>query len=222
MPNPNARPNPLTPKYRYNAAAGRYIGRDGRYVPQVKVVRAVERQITATEKRMLGLSERLKNEEINLQTWRTGMLQELKTLHLANAAAAKGGWAQMTPVDYGRVGGKLQREYEYLNRFASQVQYGTQPLDGHFTQRVRMYAGAARDTYQSTRDEVADDLAFDEERNVLGNAEHCSGADNGCIEQSALGWVKLGTLVPIGSRLCKTNCRCRKRYRNSHTGRTFE
>ncbi len=111
-PNPNARPNSLTPRYRYNETAGRYIGKDGRYVPQVKVVRAVERQIAATEKRMLGLSERLQNEEIDLQEWRKGILDELKTLHLANAAAAKGGWAQMTPADYGRVGGKLARQYE--------------------------------------------------------------------------------------------------------------
>jgi hypothetical protein len=214
----NLRTNPLTPRYRYNTDAGRYTTLNGKFVSQIKVVRAVARQITATEKRMLGLSEQLKNEEIDLQTWRNGMLSELKTLHLANAAAAKGGWAQMTPADYGRVGGKLARQYEYLNRFASQIQYGTQPLDGRFTQRVKMYAGAARDTYQSTRDEVADALAFDEERNVLGNAEHCDE----CVDETGKGWVPIGSLKPIGGRLCKTNCKCRKRYRNSKTGKTFE
>ena len=51
-------------------------------------------------------------------------------------------------------------------------------------------------------------------RNVLGPADHCEGA-NSCIEQTAKGWVPIGggAMVPIGSRLCLSNCRCRLEYR---------
>lgn len=218
MPSGNVRGSALTPRYRYNIVAGRYIDNRGRYVSQAKVLNALERQSKVSERQILRLAERLSNGDIDLQTWRMGMVRELKSLHLINTAVARGGWARMTSADYGRVGGRLARQYEYLNRLASQIQYGTQQLNGQFIQRVKMYVGAARGTYQIERDEVVKELEFDQESNVLGNAEHCEE----CIRETARGWVPLGTLMPIGQRLCKTNCKCHKRYRNSKTGKIME
>ena len=78
------------------------------------------------------------------------MMPEIKMSHLANAAAAKGGWDQMSQADYGRAGQAIRAQYDYLNKFAQQVADGTQKLDGTLTRRAQMYAEAGRDTYEAT------------------------------------------------------------------------
>ena len=83
-------------------------------------------------------------------TWRNEMMQEIKMSHLANAAAAKGGWDQMSQADYGRAGQAIRAQYDYLNKFAQQVADGEQKLDGTLTRRAQMYAEAGRDTYEAT------------------------------------------------------------------------
>ncbi len=211
---PNARTSTLTPQYRYNAAAGRYIARDGTFVPNDRIRRAVERQIDRSGKVIANLSQQLQAGEIDLREWRLGMQRELKTLHVANAAAAKGGWAQMAPADYGRAGQRLKVQYEYLNRFASEVQYGKQPLDGRFSLRSQMYAQAGRNTYSETERADKGQRGYAWERRVLGAADHCPG----CMEQAAMGWRPLGTLDPIGAEQCKTNCHCHFEYARDEEG----
>jgi hypothetical protein len=61
------------------------------------------------------------------------------------------------------------------------------------------------------------DRGYDEESNLLAPAEHCEGQGS-CVEQTTRGWVPVGSLIPIGGRLCVTNCKCQIRYRNSETG----
>jgi hypothetical protein len=50
---------------------------------------------------------------------------------------------------------------------------------------------------------------MDEERRVLGVADHCPG----CLEQAGLGWQPIGTLDEIGTEECGNNCRCEYEYR---------
>lgn len=57
---------------------------------------------------------------------------------------------------------------------------------------------------------------FTEERSILDPASsaHCHDSDlPGCVEQAALGWQPIGTLVPVGLRTCGTRDRCSTIYR---------
>jgi hypothetical protein len=58
---------------------------------------------------------------------------------------------------------------------------------------------------------------FDQEHLELGEAEHCDE----CLEDSAMGFVPIGSLRSIGDRLCLTNCHCRLVYRNGPDGEVF-
>lgn len=210
MPSPrNARTSTLTPRYRYNEDAGRYTDANGRFVAKSRITGLINRQITRTRKEMLNLGEQLQNGDIDLQEWRMAMIAEMKTLHVANAAAAKGGWAQMDQSDYGRAGGKLRFQIERLNRMASQIQYGTQPLDGRFMQRVQMYAQAGYGTYSETEREDMEERGMTEERRVRHASESCDD----CIEYAQRGWVLIGTLPRIGDSQCLTHCQCEFEYR---------
>lgn len=208
MPNPNVRTSRVTPRYGYNQSAGRYIKKDGSFVAQKNVVRATERVIKKSQANMLALSAQLKEGTLSTNDWRIAMQREMSALHLAQAMVAKGGFAQMTQADYGRVGGKLRFQNERLNLFASQVQYGSQKLDGRFDQRVRMYAQAGRGTFAETEREEKKQRGYTRERRILGAADHCPD----CIEYAQRGWQPIGTLPKIGESVCKTNCHCEFEY----------
>lgn len=211
----------LTPEYRWNPdlkPAGQYIDALGRIVPRSAIRSALDQTIKAAGSEIRALAEALKAGNLTLIEWELAMREQLKLLHLATAALEKGGWAQLTQADFGRVGGILKREYGYLKNFANDIASGKQKLDGSFTRRADLYNEAARNTYYRFAEDGLRALGFDEERNILGQADHCDG----CIEETDKGWVGIGELVPIGERLCNRNCQCSMEYRNSKTKETVQ
>lgn len=203
-------------KYTWNAASGRYhSNRTGRYVTQQTITRAVERQVQQARDNMRGLSVALQNGEIDLATWRLEMLDQIKTAHVASAVAARGGWSQMTPSDWGRTGQTLREQYKRLNVFASELQYGKQKPDGRFLQRADMYGSAGRSTYQNEVRALKEDAGYTEGRRVLRPGDSCtdSASRPGCIELAAQGWVPIAEMVPIGDATCLVNCRCGEEFR---------
>jgi hypothetical protein len=153
----------------------------------------------------------LANGEITLAKWQQGMSAQIKNSHLAAGASAKGGWAQMSQADYGQVGGRLKRQYEYLNNFAADIASGKQKLNGNFLRRADMYLEAARGTYEEARRRLYAQSGYTEERRVLGRAEHCKD----CLDFAGRRWQPINTLPPIGASICLTNCHCRFIYRKT-------
>lgn len=165
-----------------------------------------------------ALADQLRARQLSLTEWERRMRVEVKSIHLYSAMAAKGGRAQLTAQDFGRIGAAVKRQYRYLSRFANEIATGQQPLDGRAVRRSKMYAQAGRGSYEATRERLLASKGFDLERNVLNPAaEHCVG-DNSCDEQTKLGWVKRGTLVKINARRCLTECHCQIERKNSQTG----
>ena len=91
--------------------------------------------------------------------------------------------------------------YEFLDNFARQIADGTQRLDGTFLRRVALYNNAGRETYHLFERNAMRNSGYDEERRVLGQADHCDE----CVSESAAGWRPIGQMIPIGQRICKTN-----------------
>lgn len=202
MPPPN--------RFRWNAAASRYIdSRTGRFVPLLEIRRAIDFALDSENQQVRALAMNLREGRIGLEEWRVGMRTHVKDVQLYSAAAARGGWAQLTPEDYGRIGGLVGEQYRYLENFTRQISGGL-PLDGRFQARTEMYMQAARRTYETTfMREMVEKHEVTEQRNILHRAEHCGE----CEDATAMGWMPVGTLPEIGDRQCGPNCRCTMEFR---------
>jgi hypothetical protein len=197
------------PRYTWDAVAARYRdSRTGRFVPEGQIRTAIDRAIIKANGEMTALARQLRKGEITLDEWSEAMRTEIKAQQLAAAMVARGGAAQMTQEDYGRVGGQIANQFRYLNNFQSQIAQGL-PLDGRFINRVELYSEAARTTFESTKRDVEEEAGSGEESNELGAADHCSE----CIELAGLGWVPIGTMPPPGRRICGNKCKCRLKFR---------
>jgi hypothetical protein len=202
-------PNPAY-NYQWDANVSRYRdARTGAFAPQRTVTMLLNRQITVAQKEMRSLGRQLAEGKLDVTEWRDATREQLRIIHATQAAKAVGSFDQMDAREWGRVGGKLRYQFERLEKFAVEIDSGTQPLDGRFTQRVEMYAKSGFATYEETRRDGARDDGMTEERRVLGNAEHCAD----CVEYAARGWVPIGTLPRIGQSQCLTNCKCHFEYR---------
>lgn len=202
--------------FRYNTTAKRYVDTGGRFVSREAVRLGLDVALDGTRADMLAASEALRAGG-SLDVWISEMRLAAKDAALYSSAAARGGWAQMTPADYGRVGRMLRDQYAYLDRFAADIADPDKPysLDGAFLSRAGSYAYAGRRLYHAIEREEMEELGAAEERNVeLQGAEHCKG-ENSCEVETARGWVPLGALRPIGTRKCMNHCKCRIEYRDA-------
>ena len=193
---------------RFNTRSGRFIDLRGRFVSE-RAVRAVVDDIAdGASSRMVALSERLLAGDLSLAEWQVEMQRAVKTSQLAAATIAHGGRAQMTPGRYGAAGRAIRDEYAYLREFAAQIADGRQPLDRRLVARAAMYGQQARTTFEREYGRDQAGRGYQYEANVLAPAEHCAQ----CREQTVRGRVPVGSLVPIGKRTCRANCRCQMRY----------
>lgn len=207
--------NELTPQYGWNSEAQRYIDLStGRFVTAAQVRTALDMAIMNGQSEIQHISTSLVNGQINLADWQTQMANQIRMIHLASASLAVGGWAQMTPADYGRVGAALRLQYQYLQQFAMQIELGAQPLNGRLITRAMLYGQAGRAFYEEMLREQAIRSGMNQERRVLGAAEHCDD----CVRISGMGWRPIGSLPRIGNSKCRTNCKCAFQYRKVQTG----
>lgn len=197
--------------YRYDPVALRYRGRDGRFVPERRIKAAVDDMIDGGTERLVGMTDALRSGRMPLAEWQRAMMDELRQMHGGAAILAHGGKQAMSPSDWGWTGFRVRTEYRYLRNWAREIADGTAPLDGRMLARARLYGGASRVTFEQMKMRDARNGGMQFERWVLSPADHCSG----CPNQAARGWVPLGTLPPIGSNPCKSNCRCSKQTRRA-------
>jgi hypothetical protein len=203
--------SPLS-QYGWNETAGRYIDiGSGRFIPFQSIKAEMETAVSASQANNGALTERLVSGDLSLEEWRLGMEREIKIVNVASAALARGGWAQMSPADWGWVGSQVKAQYGYLRSFAAELASGAMPLNGRVVVRARLYATAARSIYENARrrwEQLDNGMLY--ERRVLGIAEHCHTHVElpGCVELAALGWQSIGSLPPIGATPCRTNCQC--------------
>jgi hypothetical protein len=193
----------LTPSFIYDDRTGRYAeAQSRRFVKNSAVRNALDRALDDASANVATLTESLRGGAVSLAQWQVAMAREVKSVHLASAALAKGGWAEMAPKDYGRAGQRIRFHYEKLANFA-------QRLDGTLARRAQMYIQAGRGTFHAVERAEKERGGAVEERNILHARDSCEG----CLAADALGWVPIGTLPLPGSRTCRANCRCSVEYR---------
>ena len=206
--------NPLSShNFGWDAASGRYYDlATHRFVSSGVVHRAIEEAILASQNSMAAVTQSLVSGSIGLPQWQLAMEAEIKLIHTASAALARGGWGQMTQSDWGWVGQRVKTQYQYLRNFANQIADGSQSLNGKAVFRARMYAQASRNIYEEMRRRFMRLYkgAVSERRILDPVADHCEPGDRpGCVELAAKGVQPIGTLPEIGDAQCLTMCRCK-------------
>lgn len=205
----------------------RFRAPNGKLVQQQAVKNAVNTVIAGAKLRLAQLAQQVASGEITVAEWQLVTASVLKLLHLAVAAVAFGGFEQMDADAYGLVAEHLRFHLEKLNQFAQDIARGFSGTSGvifgegifgfgavmtpaRIMARAQLYAAGANSTYETIRRATAVAAGFKFEQNILHGAEHCQSTalTVGCVEQTALGWVSLGELVPPGSRTCRVNCLC--------------
>lgn len=200
--------------YRWSPKTGRYVYTNGRFVRKADVRAAIDVALEKESARALLLSQKLRNGMISLNAWRAEMREMIKNVHIYDAAIARGGFAQLGAADYGRIGQIVRGEYGWLEGFAREIASGKQGLDGRFTERAKQYAQAGRKTYHQTERAVMREAGYRFEFNQLHPADHCAG----CLGETARGRVPIGSLIPIGDRICRRKCRCSLGYARRVSG----
>lgn len=173
------------------------------------VRREFDRSIAQSQVYLRSLARRLVAGKIDVAQFQQEAEREIETANWDAALLLMGPLAFALPQLVDKVRGAILRQVTWFRRLLADIASGRQRLDGSLLRRIAMYAGSGHATVEDVGRVVALMGGRREERNVLGIAEHCEG----CLRETARGWVSIGALVPIGERDCLTNCRCNYEYR---------
>lgn len=202
--------------YRWDPETGEYYDVDTGKVVAVAVVLAWAREsIESTLLAFDKLAQLVANGIISPQMWHQLMREEIKREYIRQYLAGIGGLGQMGPEDWVRIADMIADQYAYLPTFQQQIEAG-KLTEAQIRVRSNMYLESAKEAYEKAKAIVVSRLGFDEERWVLGLAEHCED----CVSFANEGWQVFG-YFPFpgeGQTRCLTNCKCHKEYRNSVTG----
>jgi hypothetical protein len=188
----------------WNAGAGRYVDASGRFVPQQELIAVMETRLREGVDRLQTMIQPVLDGTVRLDEFQYVMAVELRRIHTQMAALGRGGWDQMRPADWGRVGRRLKDEYEYLMKFTDQIARG-ELSEAQILARLQQYENGVWSSYWKGKQGAARDAGFTEERRVLQPAEHCED----CISWASQGWQPLGSLPAPGERsVCGNYCQC--------------
>lgn len=208
-------------EFYFRSSDGTYRTPDGDVIPSRVTRDAADVALRQSRERVEDLTGSLRDGDIPLSRWQREMMDEIKDAHVNMGSLAKGGYKQMGQADWGRVGGIVRDEYEYLRGFAEQIEDGDVPLDGRAINRAGMYVDSARGTHHRIERIEMQKRGYNQEKNILGVAEHCDE----CVALTTRGdngWVPIDTLPEIGQRICLANCKCRVVYRRTAPGEAVD
>lgn len=219
-------PIPSTARVGYSAftfdpKVQRFRAPNGRFMPPSQVRAIIDDDIEVTGDRLVEIGRQLKRGDISLEEFREKLSREIKALHLAEVATARGGLHRMDSEAYGRAGERIRYHYRALDGMCQHIQDYPEMLtdEGHpermdFEERLRLYASAGRNSYARSKDIEMKRANFKSKANKLEPlAHHCTG-NNSCPAMTALGRVAIDDprYVMEGDRTCGPKCECETEY----------
>lgn len=192
--------------YTFDRRVARY--RDttrGQFVSRTRILSLLDTQVANTEQQLGNIVTALHEGNLSPAYAQTLMRDELRRLHLQNAALGAGGTDKLTFREYGRAGQALRQDYQRMQSLVDGIARGDVTLPQALN-RVRGYVGSARvGFFEAERNALRNTGKRYEERRRLGAAEHCVD----CVTYHGQGWQPLGVLpVPGTGSACRSNCRC--------------
>ena len=107
-------------------------------------------------KRAAELAQQLHSGQVGVSAWELAMREELRVLHTNALVISYGGeWNAVPFTEWGRLGGHIRGQYQYLHRYAQQVQQSAMnALSGgkfysekYLQWRSKLYGGNARASF---------------------------------------------------------------------------
>ncbi len=220
------------PKFGWLRKVGQFINKTAnRILGRADVAAKAERLVgLATADHLTPLAVSLSEGTVSLPVWQTGMRQNIKNLYLNQYMLGRGGRAQMTQQDWGRLGQMLKDQYQFLDNYAVDLsKMDVLEREAYIRNRSQLYANASNEAFERGRSAAAQSLGFDEVNWNLTPAEHCET----CLERAAMGPGPVGPrggfmdggqeVWPAdGTSICRTNDKCFLSYTNSETGQGWE
>jgi hypothetical protein len=200
----------------WNSKAARYQWRNGRalFLSRDTVMRYVQQDIAASESAGRALARLVANGQLSPADWRAAMRAELRDEYIRQYLVGRGGRAQMTASDWGRVGGMLRDQYRYLDNFTEEIAAG-RLSEAQIAARSGMYFNSSREAFERAQNIAHKAAGFGYVRwVVMPMAEHCED----CLAFQAQGWQPVdpppfGAAYPgSGHTACLTNCKCTLEY----------
>jgi hypothetical protein len=203
----------FTPDYRWNEASGQYQRIDtGRYVGRAEVRGAMLDYIDSSAKEARVLTQSLRDGQTTIADWQRGIAQMRTNSYLAGAAAARGGWNQLTQADFGRVGQLVREDNVFLANRAKAIESGEQRLDGTLLRTAQLYPRGGYEVFQLFNRLEMGKRGFELVENIRGSGDSCEG----CLAAEALGLVPLDAMPLPGERTCRANCRCALKFHKAN------
>lgn len=196
----------VLPGYQWDRSVARYRSTTrGQFVSRERILGLLDTQIHTAETRLGDIVTAISEGALSPGYGQIVMRDELRRLHLQNAALGAGGFDRLSFREYGRAGRLLRDDYQRLTRLLGDMQAGKVSLP-QALQRVHGYVGSARVNFlEAERDAARATGRTFEERRRLGAAEHCED----CVGYARQGWQPLGVLPVPGERSrCNRRCRC--------------
>lgn len=188
----------------WDPKAGRFIV-DGRYVTIDTIRKELRRFETQVGIRMSKLATQLQNGTVDLEQWRTGMLNLIGSSHVVMAALAAGSIAAAAVRK--DVQDRIVSERVYARKFAKDIP-AKNLKTSTIKARAQSYLLAAAVTYSVVEQKVRETIGYTEAYRTTNAAESCGD----CLE-SADYWMPIEDMPPIGSLTCGSRCRCEITYR---------
>lgn len=134
----------------YSVIRGAYRKTRGRSLSDATLKAARDNYAIGKEMAVDALTNRLMNQQINIQQWVLSFRQELKKAYINQYVTGRGGIEMMTQADWGSIGGQLKRQYEFMNKFAGEIQAG-RLTDAQIRQRMNLYFESSKQAYERAK-----------------------------------------------------------------------
>jgi hypothetical protein len=121
-----------------------------------------------------ALAQQLVDGKITVAQWQAAMREYIRIIHVDAAAIAMGGRQNVTQSQWGYIGSLIKKQYAYLDNFVQDILDNPQAwLNGRLFVRMQLYERAAWGTFEQVIRRQMEAMGYDEERRVLGMADHC-------------------------------------------------
>jgi hypothetical protein len=193
------------PGYSWDTKLHNYVDNDtGRMIKRSDIGDLLREVTKGSEERLAGYAGLVNNGALSPADFFRVMQEDIKLQTNVNAALAKGGWAQMTPADWGANGAQLRQEYANLRNFANEIAAGNLS-PAQIEARAALYTNTTYSRYWEIMTEQEKLAGMTQERLVtVGDEKVCEE----CQGEASRGWVEIGTYNPP----IHAGCRCDVEY----------
>lgn len=197
--------------FTYSLVSSKYRRTTGRAVSEREIRSAIFKVSNEAKNRARQITKQMIAGTILFVIWYQQMRSLMKALYRAVWLVSLGG--ALFEDDQSRAAFYLWILwlFDRIDGLKNAIETGRIPFNGRILNPVGTMARGANGAFQNAKLQTGKRRGHNQARRILGeNENHChEGADRpGCIELTALNWVHIDAIVPIGNAQCFDNCLC--------------